>query len=210
MPRARENEIIIHTDGSCHPNPDGDGGWGFVMRYGDKHARRFGPAERTTNNEMELEAIRRALLFVRPGGSETLDIRSDSNYCVQCLTKWHKGWARQGWITGSGTPVRNVRLIKEILWLLKQHRKSRTVNLRWLKGHAGTQDNEIADGLAGNARIAKDSNWSDDKDLHFTLPEYDDQNHDSPADPDPEPSTPRCRTLQRVSKARTRSGSGVL
>jgi hypothetical protein len=53
--------IIAHTDGACSGNP-GPGGWAVVFSQGGKEvAEHSGGALATTNNRMELTAVREAL-----------------------------------------------------------------------------------------------------------------------------------------------------
>jgi RNase H len=53
--------IIAHTDGACSGNP-GPGGWAVVFSQGGKEvAEHSGGSLATTNNRMELTAVREAL-----------------------------------------------------------------------------------------------------------------------------------------------------
>ena len=56
-----EPVVTIHTDGACIPNP-GPGGWGALLRYGERELELCGgEAGVTTNNRMELTAPIKAL-----------------------------------------------------------------------------------------------------------------------------------------------------
>ena len=58
------SSIIIYSDGACRGNP-GPGGWGGIIRIGNEEVVEVGgAAARTTNNEMELQAIISSLEFV--------------------------------------------------------------------------------------------------------------------------------------------------
>ena len=52
--------VDIFTDGACSGNP-GPGGWGAVLRYGEKEKELCGGEAETTNNRMELLAAITAL-----------------------------------------------------------------------------------------------------------------------------------------------------
>lgn len=52
--------IDIYTDGACKGNP-GPGGWGALLRYGEREKELFGGEPNTTNNRMELMAVIAAL-----------------------------------------------------------------------------------------------------------------------------------------------------
>jgi ribonuclease HI len=149
------SEISIFTDGSCWPNPNGTGGWAFVAMIGPRVEKRYGHMLRTTNNEAELEAIHRALRFVKMGGKLPVSVTTDSRYAFMCLSQWRHKWAEEGWVNGLGLPVSNRLLIERIGQLLDEHRKTREVFLHHIRGHQGDALNEMADVLAGDARVKK-------------------------------------------------------
>lgn len=129
-----------------------------MARCGKRKRLRYGCAQKTTNQKMELLAIQRVLEFV--GLSEhPLLIRSDSMYAIQCITKWHVAWRHQGWRTKSGQKVKNRKLVRKVVRLLAKHEAVRPVVFEWVKGHAGIPDNELADKWAGKARVEQITNW---------------------------------------------------
>jgi ribonuclease HI len=72
-------------------------------------------------------------------------VYSDSNYCVQTFNDWMFNWARNGWIKSDKKVPENLDLIQAYYdWYQKGYR----IELRKIKGHAGHQWNEMADGLA--------------------------------------------------------------
>ena len=75
---------------------------------------------------------------------EPLKILCDSQYVINCLTKWMPGWKRKGWRKADGKPVLNVDLLKELDAALK----GRNFSFEWVKGHAGHPLNEAADDRA--------------------------------------------------------------
>ena len=133
----------VFTDGSSHPNP-GPGGWGFVwVREGEIQAESHGAEpDQTTNNRMELTALIEAYRALPEVASVT--VYSDSQLCVNTITKWAPGWERKGW-TRKGDPLKNLDLVKE---LLKLARARPNCPLEWMKAHAGSRWNEYADSLA--------------------------------------------------------------
>ena len=56
--------IKIYTDGSCIGNP-GPGGWAAIILNGDKQDIISGRKKNTTNNQMELMAAIKALVFLK-------------------------------------------------------------------------------------------------------------------------------------------------
>ena len=49
-------KVEIFTDGACKGNP-GPGGWGAILRYGQKEKEISGGEPQTTNNRMEINAV---------------------------------------------------------------------------------------------------------------------------------------------------------
>jgi ribonuclease HI len=132
----------IFTDGSCDPNP-GPGGWGLVrVRDGESIAMLHGQQAQTTNNQMEMMAVIKALELLGPDEAET--IWSDSQLVIKTLTEWARGWERNGWKRKSG-PIANLELVQQG-WALMQQRPK--VKLQWVPGHSGHKWNEVADSLA--------------------------------------------------------------
>ncbi|UTW45649.1 ribonuclease HI [bacterium SCSIO 12696] len=133
--------VEIFTDGACRGNP-GPGGWGVLLRYGDVEKQLHGGEPDTTNNRMELMAAIRGLEAL----SRSCDVvlTTDSQYVRQGITSWLEGWKRKGWKTASKQPVKN-----QDLWqLLDKQANRHNVDWRWVKGHSGHRENEIADQLA--------------------------------------------------------------
>ncbi len=134
-------EVVIYTDGACSGNP-GPGGWGAVLRWKDTERELYGGDPQTTNNRMELMAAIQALeALQRPA---TVDLYTDSKYLLDGITKWIKGWQRNGWLTAAKKPVKNDDLWRRLTEAMSRHE----VTWRWVKGHAGDPGNERADELA--------------------------------------------------------------
>jgi ribonuclease HI len=139
--------VEIATDGACKGNP-GPGGWGVVMRSGASEKELSGGEPMTTNNRMELTAAIRGLeALKRPC---LVKLSTDSRYVMDGLTKWLKGWQRNGWRTASRQPVKNADLWQELIAAAAPHR----IEWQWVKGHAGHPENERADQLASDAAIS--------------------------------------------------------
>jgi len=158
---TKSNTVVAFTDGSCYPNPNGEGGWAFRCQYKGHVAVRFGPAGLTTNNGMELTAILRCLQYVPAGESHDypLVIYTDSQYALNSLTRWVHGWIEDGWKTSSGKDVSNRDIIEEAFELIRLHERYRDIDLRWVRGHSGIVENEVCDQKANYARTTKRTNW---------------------------------------------------
>jgi len=133
----------VFTDGSSHPNP-GPGGWGFVWGTdGEIEAEGHGgETEKTTNNRMEFTALIEAYEALPEDASVT--VFSDSQLCVNTITKWAPGWEKKGW-KRKGDPLKNLDLVKRLLALYRAHPDC---PLEWVRAHAGYRWNEYADSLA--------------------------------------------------------------
>jgi len=140
-------QVRMATDGACKGNP-GPGGWGVVIRAGDKEKLLSGGEKLTTNNRMELMAAIKGLEALKRPCHVVLS--TDSRYVMDGLTKWLAGWQRNGWRTAARQPVKNADLWQELVAAAAPHR----IRWEWVKGHAGHPENERADKLASDAAIA--------------------------------------------------------
>ncbi|MDX5984154.1 ribonuclease HI [Sphingomonas sp. TF3] len=140
-------KVEIATDGACKGNP-GPGGWGALIRAGGTEKELSGGEALTTNNRMELMAAIEGLNALKRPCHVMLS--TDSRYVMDGLTKWIKGWQKNGWKTAARQPVKNADLWQALLDAAKPHR----VEWTWVKGHAGHPDNERADRLASDAAVA--------------------------------------------------------
>lgn len=145
--------ITVSTDGSALGNPNGPMGWAWADhtphaggQSGHEHPGDCdaGGATNGTNQIGELCAVLEALR-AHPG-SEPLVIETDSQYAINCSTKWVHGWKRNGWKNSQKKPVKNAALIKAIDAELSK--RAGSVKFVWVKGHAGNAGNEKVDELA--------------------------------------------------------------
>ncbi|MEX2534075.1 MAG: ribonuclease HI [Trueperaceae bacterium] len=145
---SRKN-VTIYTDGSCETQT-GDGGWGYLLAYGDMRRRASGFEPNTTNNRMELTGAVKALEALSEPCSVALV--TDSQYLKKAFTDgWLTSWQRNGWQTSSKQPVKNKDLWLRLLELTGIHE----VNWQWTRGHAGHRENEVVDDLALTARRSR-------------------------------------------------------
>jgi ribonuclease HI len=134
-------QVQVFTDGACSGNP-GPGGWGAVLRFGDKERELCGGADNTTNNRMELTAAIEGLRALNEPCEVVLT--TDSTYVKDGITRWLANWKKNGWKTAAKKAVKN-----QDLWQELDHQTSRhTVQWQWVKGHSGHPENERADALA--------------------------------------------------------------
>jgi ribonuclease HI len=136
-------ELFAYTDGACSGNP-GPGGWGVLMLAREngavvKERELMGGEALTTNNRMELMAAISALEALLR--SSDITVVTDSAYVKDGITTWIHDWKRKGW---SKKGLKNVDLWQRLDAAQARHR----VTWRWIKGHAGHEENERADALA--------------------------------------------------------------
>lgn len=145
--------ITVSTDGSALGNPNGPMGWAWAdhelnMAHSGGHEHGgdcdAGGATNGTNQIGELCAVLEALR-AHPG-AEPLVIETDSQYAINCSTKWVHGWKKNGWKNSQKKPVKNAALIRAIDAELS--RRAGSVKFVWVKGHAGNAGNEKVDDLA--------------------------------------------------------------
>lgn len=132
--------INVWTDGSCIVQKK-VGGWAVVSDNGYQSS---GTVIGTTNNEMELFAIYKAL---KEFSNDSIIIHSDSEYSIKTLTKWAGDWKKKGW-RRKGGPIKNLQLIQTIFDIIENNDN---IVLKHVKAHNGNAMNELADRLAREA-----------------------------------------------------------
>lgn len=138
----RYKSITIYTDGACVPNP-GVGSYAYVviddatMQPIFKFSRK--ETTETTNNRMELSAVISALTAVRNLKTDSIVLLSDSQYVVNMANK----------ITKKTVVKKNVDLWN--LFLTVKGENKIKPRISWIKGHAKSKYNIVADKLANEA-----------------------------------------------------------
>ena len=134
-------DIVIYTDGSALGNP-GPGGYGVVLLSPPFRKELSAGYRLTTNNRMELLAVITGLEALKHDGSNVV-IYSDSQYVVNAVEKgWIFGWEKKRF-----KDKKNPDLWMRFLKAYRRHK----VRFVWVKGHAGTPENERCDVLAVTA-----------------------------------------------------------
>ena len=131
---SRPGDPVIYTDGSVRRGEQS--GWGFVVFIGNTriHGGSGGTARTTSSMRMEMEAITKALDWLKEERAETthLVVVTDSQ---SILRKVEKRRLRSEWIEA----IEQTSL-RAIAWI-------------FCPGHAGVKGNEEADKLAGTAPV---------------------------------------------------------
>lgn len=142
--KPTQDIIYIWSDGACSGNP-GPGGWGTIIEMDGRLMELSGGSRKTTNNIMEMLGALEGIKRTPPGSSIVLT--SDSQYVVKGMTQWIHGWKKKGWKKADGKAVLN----KDIWLELDEEASKRTIDWKWIKGHAGHPENERCDELAREA-----------------------------------------------------------
>jgi ribonuclease HI len=129
-------KITLFSDGSALGNP-GPGGFGTILRYGDKEKIISGGEPHTTNNRMELRGVIEGLKALKEP-CEVL-IVSDSSYVIKGINEWLSGWVKRNF-----AKVKNPDLWREYLDVSAPH----NVYGEWVRGHDGHPENERCDVIA--------------------------------------------------------------
>jgi ribonuclease HI len=129
-------KITLFSDGSSLGNP-GPGGYGTILRFGNKEKEISGGELNTTNNRMELLAVIEGLKALKEPCDVT--IISDSSYVVKGIIEWLESWKKRDF-----KKVKNPDLWKEYIEVSKNHK----IHALWVRGHNGHIENERCDILA--------------------------------------------------------------
>ena len=142
----KNKEIIqMWTDGACSGNP-GNGGWGVLIKLVDGNQIKLsGHEQYTTNNRMEMLAVIEGLKYLKNYSS--VIIHTDSKYVLEGITNWITNWKQNNWKSSNKKDVKNKDLWIELDTLVNKFK----IEWKWVKGHSGNIENDIADLLATTA-----------------------------------------------------------
>ncbi|KAJ3972292.1 ribonuclease H-like domain-containing protein [Lentinula raphanica] len=166
---SSKEPLVVYCDGACKGNGKIGSVAGIGVWWGHDDPRNL--AERCpgdqTNNRAELVVcqvyrysnlplikayISQAICRVfetTPFRKSLLTIKTDSKYSINCFNSWFSNWEANGWRKSDGTEIKNLDLIRYIYVLLRaRFQFKQSVELVYVKGHAGIVGNEGADSLA--------------------------------------------------------------
>ena len=139
----------IFTDGACKANGTcrAVAGWAWAFwggpACGEPIACRAMPLSETpaTNQRAELMALYDAMRWwSEVGGSHDVVFYTDSQYAMNCASKWGPAWKKRGWKRGTeGGPLLNLDIIMPLveLWLLGRW------TLQHVRGHQVGSGHEV-------------------------------------------------------------------
>jgi|ETNmetMinimDraft_18_1059904.scaffolds.fasta_scaffold04298_2 ribonuclease HI len=135
-----DNQQIIFTDGGCINNGKKNARGGVGVYFFKSKTKNYSAPQKpyvdTTNGKKgkpsnqrgELEAIAYA---IKNSTSNNIVIYTDSNYSINCITKWIKNWKKKGWKNSKGQPVAHSDLIQEI----DEYRNIKTIQFKHINSH---------------------------------------------------------------------------
>lgn len=151
-------DLVVYTDGSCIDNGRKTAVGGIGIHFPNKELKDVSKVYRLgccTNQKAELYAILTALRYIKHnlGLSEyRIIIKTDSQYSIDCVTKWINGWKKNGWKTKTQKPVQN----KEFIELINKYYERYDIIFEHVDAHMNidtidSKSNAIADELAVKA-----------------------------------------------------------
>ena len=146
------NKLIIFTDGACINNGKQNAKAGYGIHFPNNELNDISEhfiKSPITNQRAELYAILIALEKIINIDNKNIELYTDSQYSIDCLTKWVKTWTRNGWKSKLNKPVKNQDIIKSIVNILNNY----NISFHHVKAHTNKTDfisvcNAKADKLA--------------------------------------------------------------
>lgn len=150
----------IYTDGASRGNGSSSAISGYGVYLGRRHTnfsvgwkdcKIYAGTAGPTNQTLELLAIRHALKLIETKKPSEIVIKTDSQFGIDCLTKWCKGWETKGWMKKDGKPVIHREILKECRATMERINSHTYLRFVHVRGHRGNYGNEMADLLANLA-----------------------------------------------------------
>ena len=102
--------LVVYTDGACVNNGRRGALAGIGVWWGDNNDENVSElvtGSRHTNNTAEIQAAIKAITLAGELGAPRLNIRTDSEFLVNCATIWMPRWKQNGWRCIDGHAVVN-------------------------------------------------------------------------------------------------------
>lgn len=149
---TEENDrFIIYTDGACSHNGSKNAKAGIGIHYSDNNKIRLNDISlpldiiNPTNNKAELKAIEKSLQDCLSNKIDKITIYTDSQYSINCITKWYPGWIKKNDFENK----KNLDILDNIYHIIQKL----DVNFIHIRSHTNLTDkhsigNSMADRLA--------------------------------------------------------------
>jgi ribonuclease HI len=152
--------IQIWTDGSVNRSRGNLCSWAFLCKIDEEFfCEQYDEitSEHRTGNISEMTGITKALEFINHLLDESgvdryscdIVVYSDSQYCVNGITKWIHQWR-----TINFQKTKNVDYWKH-MYELVYNRRYRSIDFVWIRGHSGVPENERVDKLCKLITVRK-------------------------------------------------------
>ena len=110
------------TDGSAKGNQTKHATGGFGVYFPENPELNISTKlkGKVTNNIAELSAVYYGItkLITNVNVKKQIVIVSDSQYLINSISKWAKGWEKNNWKKSDGKPVQNLELVQNIYYLV--------------------------------------------------------------------------------------------
>lgn len=149
-PIKSKQTIEVYTDGACSGNGKSTAVGGIGIHFPNhelKDVSKIFKVGICTNQRTELYAILCAIRYIKQNiGLKDVGVHiyTDSQYSINCITKWTNGWIKNGWKTKNGTPVLN----REFIEVIHKYYEYFDIKFSHVDGHSGDPANDRADELA--------------------------------------------------------------
>jgi ribonuclease HI len=153
---SKKEHIIIYCDGGCNPNPGKAGSGVAIYRDAKLFALYYGLYVLDgTNNTAELGALYQSLLLAQEylSHGHKVEIKCDSKYSIDCISKWAITWEKNDWKKKGGI-IKNIEIIQKSYALFNTIKED--ISLSHIKAHAGFEGNELADRMTVYAMIKQE------------------------------------------------------
>ena len=125
----KDNDIIyVFTDGNCKKNGRKDAKAGYCVFFTEDEDSIYYTLNKCdiitsdpTNQKAELTAMYHLFKIIDENDdlfkNKRINICSDSQYTIKCITEWYKNWEKNGYKTSKNENVKNSDIIKKIIKL---------------------------------------------------------------------------------------------
>ena len=147
------NVLIIYTDGACSNNGKKNAKAGIGIYIENMYNISEKLEGKQTNQRAELYAILKSLKIINIKNYDHVIIYTDSQYSINCITKWVNNWLKNNWKDKHNKLVKNKDLIESIYNIYKENNN---IEFKHILAHTNLQDchsigNNKADLLARQA-----------------------------------------------------------
>jgi ribonuclease HI len=131
--------VTVFTDGACSNNGKDTASAGVGIFWGSNHPLNVSKKlyGQQTNNRAEIIAALIAITQSITYGAQELNILTDSEFMIKCVTQWMIKWKNNGWKTSNGDSVKNIDILKKLDDLCTNKMKVKWDHIPAHKGHYG-------------------------------------------------------------------------